>query len=310
MSLPATEAHAANPFCKAALLVAALLAAEATLAQVKPPAPAPPPVRAGGLTVGPAGLTVGPGGGLAAQYQRNYFPATLPPLPADAPEPNPDPRVLEGSYQGEQYVTAWEIQSDMYGNEVPFNETGRKVTDQRLLAADRGSPYITPAIICRSAGPVRDLIRTTFQIFESKDKIDILSNAGRTWWQIPLNPSLAAPAGEKTYVGRSIGRWEGDTLVVETTDFKHRLYLSFRGTPLSTKGKLTTRIRKVHEDRWFLEMVTTVNDPTFYKRPWSFVRTFAWRPDNASLGEEDCEMQAGDKTNDPGAGFTHEPNEF
>lgn len=274
------------------------------------PAAEAKPARPGGLTIGPHGLTVGPGGGLEMQYKRNSFSPDFPSLPADAPAPNPDPRNFEGSWHGEQYLEAWEIQSDLFGNAVPFNETGRSVMERRLMAMDRQAPFITPAVICRPGGPVRDLIRVPLQIFQSKNKIDVFSGANRTWWQIALKPSLAPPADVKTYTGRSIGHWDGDTLVVETTGFKHRLYLAFRGTPLSTKGKLTQRIRKVYEDRWLLEMVTTVDDPTFYTRPWSFARSLAWRPDYAGLGEYDCEIQAGDKNNDPAAGFEREPDEY
>ena len=226
------------------------------------------------------------------------------------PMPSADPRNFEGSWSGDQYLDAWEIKSDMYGNFVPFNVTGRKVMDMRLLANDQQRTYITPSIICRSSGPVRDFIRTKMQVFHTANKIDILATANRTWWQIPLTGAIAEPEGTKSYMGRSVGRWDGDTLVVETTGFKYRLYMSFRGTPLSTTGKLTTRIRKVHEDRWFLEIVTTVDDPTFYSRPWSFVRTFAWRPDNALFGEYNCEHQIGDRANNPAAGFTPEPNDY
>lgn len=303
----------ATKIIRAALLATLLLNLNLGRAQVQstlsPPGDPGPP-RLDGLKTGAYGLTTGPGGGLDFQLHRNGNVPPPGPLPADAPMPTTDPRDFEGSWFGEQYLDAFEIKDDLYGNYLPFNEAGRKVMDQRLLANDRQKPYVTPAVICRPSGPSRDLIRTRLQIFQSKNKVDVLSQATRTWWQIPLNPSLAAPKDTKSYTGRSVGRWDGDTLVVETTGFKYRLYLSFRGTPLSPNGKLTDRIRKVHEDRWFLEIVTTVEDPTFYTRPWSYVRTYAWRPDFALQEEYNCEAQAGDKNNDVTAGFTPEPNEY
>jgi hypothetical protein len=294
--------------CALVLLIAANLGHAQIQTTQEPSEPGPP--RLGGLKTGSYGLSVGPGGGLEMQVKRNGNVQTLPPLVADAPMPAADPRNFEGSWAGDQYLDAWEIKSDMYGNFVPFNATGRKIMDMRLLANDQQRTYITPSIVCRSSGPVRDLIRARFQVFHSKDKIDILSAVNRTAWQIAMNPAIAEPAGTKSYSGRSIGHWDADTLVVETTGFKYRLYLSFRGTPLSTGGKLTTRIRKVHEDRWFLEMVTRVDDPVFYTRPWSFVRTFSWRPDDALFGEYNCEQQIGDRTNNPAAGFTREPDGY
>lgn len=268
------------------------------------------PPRLDGLKTGPYGLTVGPGGGLAFQVQRNGNVPPPGPLPSDAPPPSPEPRDFEGSWFGEQYLDAFEIKNDLYGNYLPFNQAGRDVMDRRLLANDNQKPYITPAVICRSSGAPRDLIRARFRVYQSKDKMDVLASANRTWWQIAMNPAIAAPANTRSYTGRSVGHWDGDTLVVETTGFKYRLYLSFRGTPLSPNGKLTDRIRKVHSDHWFLEIVTTVEDPTFYTRPWSYVRTYAWRPDYAILDEYNCEEQVGDKNNDPTAGFQREPNEY
>jgi hypothetical protein len=296
---------------RAATIAALVASSGVTFAQVQSTVEAPDtgPPRLGGLTTGPYGLSTGPGGGLDQQIRLNGNVRSPGPLPADAPQPSTDPRSFDGSWFGEQYLDAFEIKNDAYGNYVPFNEAGRKVMDQRLLANDSHRPYVTPSVVCRSSGAPRDIIRVRFVIFQSKDKIDLISNANRTWWQIALNPALALPAGTKSYTGRSVGHWDGDTLVVETTGFRNRLYLSFRGTPLSPNGKLTERIRKVHENRWFLEVVTTVEDPTFYSRPWSYVRTYAWRPDYAILNEYNCDEQAGNLSSDPTAGFQPEPND-
>jgi hypothetical protein len=268
------------------------------------------PPRPGGLRIGPRGFTVGDAGGLDKELVRNgAVPPLAPPAP-DALPPNPDPRDFSGSWHGDQYLEAFEILKDMYGNPVPFNQRGQQVMDRRLIVQDNQEPYITPAIVCRPSGPVWDLIRIQFRVFQSQDKIEVFSDADRAWWQIPLNPSMALPPGTRSYMGRSIGHWESNTLVVETTDFKTRQWLSFRGTPLSPTGKLTQRIRKVYEDRWFLEIVHTVDDPVHYTRPWSFVRTFSWRPDFGLPGEYDCEEQSGDKDNASAtAGFVPEPED-
>jgi hypothetical protein len=266
--------------------------------------------RPGGLKIGPHGLTVGNAGGLDKELTRNGNVPPPPPPSPNAPPPSADPRNFEGSWFGDQYIQAFEIMADVYGNQVPFNDKGRQVMDRRLIAQDEQVPYITPAIVCRPSGASWDLIRIPFRIFQSKDKIDVFSDAGRMWWQIPINPTLALPEGDQSYVGRSIGHWDGDTLVVETTGFKVRHWLSFRGTPVSPTGKLTQRIRKVHEDHWFLEIVTTVEDSTLYTRPWSFARTYSWRPDFALISEYNCEEQGGDKnTTNITAGFVREPDE-
>ena len=129
-----------------------------------------------------------------------------------------------------------------------------------------------------------------FQIFQSKDRIDILFEEYHGALQIFMDPAQAAPAG---YMGRSIAHWDGDTLVVETSGFKDGLWLDVNGTPASKDAKLTQRIRKFKTNRWALEVIFTLDDPTYYTRPFSWVRDYAWRPDYAIFREYNCEEQTG-----------------
>ena len=69
------------------------------------------------------------------------------------------------------------------------------------------------------------------------------------------------------WYGYSVGKWDGDTLVVETTGFRDGGWLDINGTPLSDKAKLTERFRRVSYGR--LEIDVTVDDPMFYTRPWT-----------------------------------------
>lgn len=262
--------------------------------EIPPKVPDPGDYRLGGLYQGPEGYSTGPGGGLDLELTRNNLVPPLPALAQGVRQPSDDPRNFSGSWYGEQYLAAFEIVRDKYGEKLPFTALGRKVMDLRLLANDKRQPYMTPAFLCRPSGPDWDLIRIPTRFFQSKDRVDIFSSADRMQWTIVLDPALLPLAGEKSYMGRSVGRWEGDTLVVENTDFKSRRWLSFRGTPVSSAGKLTYRIRKIHDgDRWYLEIVTQVEDPAYYTRPWQFVRSFSWRPDFAVVGEYNCEEQVG-----------------
>ncbi|EIZ79593.1 hypothetical protein WSK_1826 [Novosphingobium sp. Rr 2-17] len=203
--------------------------------------------RLGGLHIGPAGYTSGPGGGLDLELVRNNDVPSLPPLPKDVPEPSSAHRDLQGSWFGEQFLPSFEIRQDMYGNKIPFTLAGRKVMDRRLLATDNRQSYMTPAFLCRQSGPDWDMIFIPFRIYQSKDRIDVFSRMDRMWWPIALEPAVLPSASKNTYMGRSIGRWEGDTLVVETSNFKNRRWLSFRGTPVSPAGKLVYHIRKLHD---------------------------------------------------------------
>jgi hypothetical protein len=69
------------------------------------------------------------------------------------------------------------------------------------------------------------------------------------------------------WYGYSVGRWEDDTLVVETTRFRDDGWLDVFGTPLTDAAKLTERFRRVSYGR--MEIDITVDDPKAYTRPWT-----------------------------------------
>jgi hypothetical protein len=69
------------------------------------------------------------------------------------------------------------------------------------------------------------------------------------------------------WYGYSVGKWDGDTLVVETTGFRDGGWLDINGTPLSDGAKLTERFRRVSYGR--MEIDITVDDSKFYTRPWT-----------------------------------------
>jgi hypothetical protein len=74
------------------------------------------------------------------------------------------------------------------------------------------------------------------------------------------------------FMGHSIGRWDGDTLVVDTVAINERTWLDTAGHEHSSRLHLTERFRKVSEDK--IEWTATFEDPVFYVRPWSITRTF------------------------------------
>jgi hypothetical protein len=67
--------------------------------------------------------------------------------------------------------------------------------------------------------------------------------------------------------GYSSGKWEGDTLVVETTGFRDDLWLDSSGSPLTSAAKVTERFRRPNFGK--LEIEITVDDPKAYTKPWT-----------------------------------------
>jgi hypothetical protein len=68
-------------------------------------------------------------------------------------------------------------------------------------------------------------------------------------------------------VERIVGRWEGDTLVVESSGFRDDLWLDLSGSPMTSGAQVIERIKRPNFGS--LEIEVTVNDPKGYTKPWT-----------------------------------------
>ena len=89
-----------------------------------------------------------------------------------------------------------------------------------------------------------------------------------------------------TWMGDSIGHWEGDTLVVDAVGFNDKTWLDNDGHPHSEDLHVVERIRRANHDT--LTIDTTIDDPKAYTKPWSAHSVFELKPD-WTLGEMVCE---------------------
>lgn len=92
---------------------------------------------------------------------------------------------------------------------------------------------------------------------------------------IPLDGRPSADPNVRQYMGMSVGHWEGDTLVVETTNFTDALRVG--RMPHSEDLKLTERFTRIDPD--MLDYVVHVNDPRTFEKPWTFRLTLTTQPD-------------------------------
>jgi hypothetical protein len=115
-----------------------------------------------------------------------------------------------------------------------------------------------------SAGPpmIPLLYNNNYQIVQTQDSVVILVEMVHDARVVRMN-SQHRPASVQTWMGDSIGWWEGDTLVVETTNFRPEQ--SFRGA--SPQLKVTERLTRVHPNQILYRF--TVEDPETFTRPWS-----------------------------------------
>jgi len=70
-----------------------------------------------------------------------------------------------------------------------------------------------------------------------------------------------------SFKGYSTGRWDGDTLVVQTIGFNDGMWLDRSGSPVTDAAKMTERFRRVNYGT--MEIEITIDDPKAYTRPWT-----------------------------------------
>jgi hypothetical protein len=214
------------------------------------------------------------------------------PPPLDKlPPPPSDPRILQGTWIADQ-LTALRVETDMYGNPLPFSAKGQQVIDRRMQANYvQHKPYANAGGLCLPPGQPWQLgMIYPFHLFQTKNALEVVFSEGHVVWGVPVGGTrFGAPHGGLQYMGDSRAHWDGDTLVIETSNFKQPLWFDADGTPISPKAQLTFRLRRIDYGDPKLEIVTTVNDPVNFTQPWSIVRTYLWRPDFALFKEFDCE---------------------
>jgi len=116
--------------------------------------------------------------------------------------------------------------------------------------------------------PLADLLSEPIKIVQAPRLSIILYEAGNAHRQIytdgrELPKEFSLPA----YYGYSVGRWEGDTLVVESAGFNDKTPLDAAGHPHGEGLHLTERYRR--RDFGHMEVDTTVDDPQMYTRPFT-----------------------------------------
>ncbi len=91
---------------------------------------------------------------------------------------------------------------------------------------------------------------------------------------------------EATWMGRSVSRWEGDTLIIDTRGFNGKTYIDTAEHPMSPDMVVTERIGYLDADR--LSYQVTWNDPVMYTQPFSNNRIFVRMAPDAELFEYWC----------------------
>ena len=223
----------------------------------------------------------------AAQWV-NYPTAGVPKTPSGLPNLGaPAPRTAEGR---PDFSGIWEAE-----NTLPCDpaDAGRNCTDlaigaqRRNIAAglDDSLPYQpwaaalsrsrsaqlgkdSPHARCLPASiPEAHALPEFKKIVQAPGLLVILHEYNVNYRQIFLDGRPLPADPQPSWNGYSSGRWEGDTLVVESVGFRDGQWLDGLGNPMTDAAKVTERFRRINYGN--MEIEVTVNDPKAYTKPWT-----------------------------------------
>jgi hypothetical protein len=207
--------------------------------------------------------------------------ASLPGAFAQAPQASPD---LAGVYQIIASGTA--LPSGLKNAGSPEDIALLPAAAQQMKSAN---PKQDPARACAPVGPFRMMAweGNKIELIPAHGMIvmlfeDLSHGVMRT---IYLNRGHAEKF-EANWMGDSVGRWEGSTLVVDTVGFNDKTWLNGAGAQHSDALHLVERIRPVLEGK-YLEYKVTAEDPKILAKPYTYTRYYERR--KAEIQENLCQ---------------------
>jgi Family of unknown function (DUF6152) len=174
------------------------------------------------------------------------------------------------------------------GRVAPFQPWAKAVYEYRQRNVLKDDPLLR---CLPPGGPRLFQISHGFQFIEQPElgRILVLSGGGdRNWRVIYTDGRQQGQADEvvRSYYGNSVGRWEKDTLVVDSIGFNEKFWFTNGGLPHTEALHLTERF--LRPDLNTLKYEVTVDDPRTYTRPWTGGWTIQWVP-NEEIQEYFCE---------------------
>jgi hypothetical protein len=193
------------------------------------------------------------------------------PVPAAAPPAPrwPDGRVNLGSSPDRKGY--WEVRPGLGGfpraADVPMQPWARALYQYRTSRTD----LYPPLVRCKPAGGPGFFNAPGFEIIDAPDerRVYLLNIAGPHSWRVIYTDGRPHPTGaalKPSFFGHSVGRWEGDTLVIDTVGFNEKQWLA-GSYPTTDLLHLVERISRPNLKTLIYE--ATIDDPGAYTAPWA-----------------------------------------
>ena len=162
----------------------------------------------------------------------------------------------------------------------PFQPWAEKLLKERDYQNEHHDPdaSVDPTEKCIPPGIPRTMFQPfPWEIVQARDRIVMIFEYQSLVRQIFMDGRTHPRDWEPTYMGHSIGKFEGDTLVVDTTGFNDKTWLDPMGLPHSDALHVVERLRRVNHDTLVDDY--TIDDPKAYTKPWTAQKTFVLKPD-------------------------------
>ena len=221
---------------------------------------------------------------LGPSPNRNNKPAVAKPVPR-----GPDGRVNLGSIPGEKghwirtrrelvvdADTANPLPTDRWVKDIPFQPWAKALFEYRRTKDDRDSPHAR----CKpDAGPREIGTAYGFEMVELADiqRVVIFDIGGPQTFRTIYMDGRPHPTSQNLmagYLGHSVGRWEGDTLVVDTVGFNEKTWIDAEGLMHTDQYHQIERFTRTDFDT--LKYEVTIDDPGAYTAPWTAGFLLRW----------------------------------
>lgn len=188
-------------------------------------------------------------------------------------------KALEGG--SDLLLRGLDIATGMEGG-LPYQPWAAELVRQRGARAGLDDPHVR----CLPTNLPRVYTLPHLQrIVQTPKLIVMLNEFNASYRQIHLDGRLPPEDPIPAWNGYSVGHWERDTLVIETSGFRDDLWLDMKGDPLTSAATVIERIRRPTFGTLQIEL--TVNDPKAYTKPWT-VRLEARAVIDTELIDEIC----------------------
>lgn len=184
--------------------------------------------------------------------------APAPRLPGGKPD-------LSGIWEPAENKYVRNLAADLKPEQVPFQPWAKALFEQR---ADGSHSREDPDANCLPQGvPKIDAAPDPWKVVQAPGFVVIIYEAFNLWRQIFLDGRQRVQDLNPTWMGYSTGRWDGDTLVVDTRGFNGKLWLDQLGRPSTDALHVTERFHR--KDYGHMDLEITIDDPKAYTRPWT-----------------------------------------